>query len=116
MSCPAVKWWPERLAIAERVPHGVSFDPVGERLAVVARDGVAVEHLLSHRPYVVDFSGPGHPTGLDLLLADFGVTGTAAVFDGQGLPMSGGSVIISHGGQTLTLLLDAATGYWSSSP
>ena len=103
-------------AITTRVPHGVSFDPTGERFAVLARDGVPVEHPLHHGPYVVDLSGPGHPPGLDLLLADFGVTGFAAVFDGQGLPMSGGSVTVSHGGQTRTLLLDAATGYWSSSP
>ena len=103
-------------AISARVPHGVAFDPAGERFAVLARDGSPVEHPLHHGPYVVDLTGPGHPPGLDLLLADFGVTGFAAVFDGQGLPMSGGTVTVSHSGQTRTLLLDGATGYWSSSP
>ena len=46
--------------------------------------------------------------------ADFG--GNAMiVYDAQGAPFSGGTVVISHTGTTRTLTVDAATG-WLEGP
>ena len=42
--------------------------------------------------------------------ADFGTAGTAALFDSQGVPVTGGQLTLASRGRTRTLLLDAATG------
>lgn len=57
--------------------------------------------------YAVDLSEePYHTT---IILADFGGD-TEVIFDGYGVPDSGGSVVIDVGGRQVTVSLDAATG------
>ena len=100
----------EALARSTRVPHGVVFDPHGERFAVVDASGSAVTDPLTKSSYIVDFLRPDQPHGIDIWSAAFGVNGAAAVFDGQGLPVKGGTVVVKCHGATRTLTLDQATG------
>jgi hypothetical protein len=92
------------------VPHGVVFDVEQERLAVVGPDGVAISDPLTHGPYELSFLREDNLPGLDLVAVDFGVTEGAAIFDGQGVPVQGGSITIRHQDQERILVLDAATG------
>ncbi len=98
-------------ALSTRVPHGVAFDATGERFIVLAMDGTPVIDLLTKSDYVVDFNRPDMPSGLLIAAADFGTTSSAAIFDAQGDPVSGGSVTLECNGQSLALTLDAATGW-----
>jgi len=103
------------LARSTRVPHGVVFDTLGERFAVVDHSGVAVTDPLTKSSYIVDFTRPDQPNGIDVSSADFGTSGPAAVFDGQGLPVKGGTVVLKCHGSTRTMTLDQATGNVASS-
>lgn len=105
----------QALARSTRVPHGVVFDTRGERFAVVDGNGVAVTDPLTRSSYVVDFDRPDQPRGIDVSSAAFGANGVAAIFDGQGLPVNGGTVVISCHGSSRTLTLDQATGQLSAS-
>jgi prepilin-type N-terminal cleavage/methylation domain-containing protein len=100
----------QALARSTRSTHGVVFDTVKERFAVVDGSGTAVTDPLTRGDYVVEFDRPDQPASIDLSVADFGATGKAAVFDGQGLPVDGGEIVIACKGATRTLALDAATG------
>ena len=98
-------------AVATRTPHGVAFDPAGDRLAVVAVDGSVATDPLTKGPYVIDFGRPDMPAGLGIQAADFGTTSAAAIFDAQGDPVDGGTVTLAAGSSTLVLTLDEATGF-----
>jgi prepilin-type N-terminal cleavage/methylation domain-containing protein len=98
------------LARSTRQTHGVVFDLTGDRFAVVDASGTAVTDPLTKRGYVVDFQRPDQPKGIDFADADFGVNRAAAIFDGQGLPVDGGTVEFRCKGATRTLSLDKATG------
>jgi prepilin-type N-terminal cleavage/methylation domain-containing protein len=100
----------QTLAYSLGVPHGVVFDPATERFAVVAQDGQPASDPLTHADYTVDFTRSEQPRGVTIGSASFGATGVAGIFDGQGVPVAGGSLTISKGNATRTLVLDAATG------
>ena len=100
----------QTLAYSLGVPHGVVFDPAQERFAVVAQDGEAAKDPLTHGDYVVDFKSIDQPKGVSVEAASFGATQTAGIFDGQGVPVTGGSVTLSKAGVTRTMVLDPATG------
>jgi type II secretory pathway pseudopilin PulG len=91
-------------------PHGVVFDPDTERFAVVAQDGMPVSDPLTHGDYEIDFRHIEQPRGVTILSASFGSTEQAAIMDGQGVPVAGGTVVLAKGEITRTLLLDPATG------
>jgi prepilin-type N-terminal cleavage/methylation domain-containing protein len=105
----------EALARSTRVPHGVVFDTQGERFAVVDASGSAVTDPLTRSDYIVDFQRPDQPNGIDVWSATFGTNGAAAVFDGQGLPVKGGTIVVKCHGATRTLTVDQATGHVSAS-
>ncbi len=100
----------QTLAYSLGVPHGVVFDPDTERFAVVAQDGQPARDPLTHGEYSVDFTRSEQPRGVRIESASFGVTGTAGIFNGQGVPVAGGSVTVAKGNATRTLVLDPATG------
>ena len=91
-------------------PCGVVFDPAHERFAVVTRDGQPVPDPLTHGPYEIDFRHIEQPRGVGISSAAFGSTGMAGIMDGQGVPVTGGNVVLSKGSSTRKLVLDAATG------
>jgi prepilin-type N-terminal cleavage/methylation domain-containing protein len=100
----------QTIAYSLGVPCGVVFDPAHERFAVVTQDGEAVEDPLTHGPYEIDFRHIEQPRGVGISSASFGSTGLAGILDGQGVPVTGGSIVLTKGDVTRTLLLDPATG------
>ena len=98
------------LAGSSRLAHGVVFDVEGDRFALVDENGEPVNDALTKRPYVRDFISPGQPRGVDLSVAVFGSAVTTALFDSDGVPVSGGALILVRGKASRTLSLDAATG------
>ncbi|HEX5010505.1 MAG TPA: prepilin-type N-terminal cleavage/methylation domain-containing protein [Planctomycetota bacterium] len=105
----------QALARSTQLPFGVVFDASGERFAVVDSTGAAVTDPLTRSSYIVGFDRPDQPKGIDVFSAAFGANGAAAIFDGQGLPVSGGTVVVRCHGSTRTLTLDQATGQLASS-
>lgn len=102
------------LARSQRRPHGVAFDVAADRFAIVDEDGVPAVDPLTRKEYIVSFHRPNQPP-VDLQSASFGTAGSAALFDAQGVPLTGGQVRLQSGSATLTLTLDAATGRVTSS-
>ena len=98
------------LARSTRATHGVVFDTATDRFAVVDGTGTAVTDPLTRRDYVVDFTRPDQPQGIDVFSAAFGSNGSAAIFDGQGLPIDDGTIVLRCHSASRTLLLDKATG------
>ncbi len=98
------------LARSGRAPVGVVFDVQGNRFAIVTEDGTPARDPLTRTDAIVNLSGPNKAERVTLEEADFGAAGAAALFDAQGVPITGGSLRISRGGRTRTLSLDAATG------
>ncbi len=98
------------LSRSSRETHGVVFDVATNRFAVVDKDGTAVTDPLTRGSYIVSFDRPDQPKGIDFTRASFGANGAAAIFDGQGLPIAGGTVIFTCKGVVRTLTLDPATG------
>jgi type IV pilus assembly protein PilA len=98
------------MARSSRETFGVVFDTTTDRFAVVDRNGIAVTDPLTRGSYIVDFDRPDQPRGIDFTRADFGSSGPAAIFDGQGLPVEGGTVRFDCNGLVRTLVLDPATG------
>lgn len=98
------------LAFSNRLAHGVVFDTNADRLALIDGDGNMVIDPLTQAPMLVEFTGVGQPQGVDITAAAFGDSGSSAIFDAQGVAVDAGSVVLEHGGQSVTLSLDAATG------
>jgi prepilin-type N-terminal cleavage/methylation domain-containing protein len=92
------------------IPHGVVFDVENNRYAVVAQDGTPTADPLTHGDYVIEFSAPGQHQGLRIQFADFGITGSAGIFDGQGVPVASGLVTLANNDESRTFQLDPATG------
>jgi prepilin-type N-terminal cleavage/methylation domain-containing protein len=98
------------LARSTRSTHGVVFDVPGDRFALVDGSGDPVTDPLTRRDYVVDFERPDQPKGIDVFSAAFGSNGAAAIFDGQGLPIDDGTLVLRCKTASRTLLLDQASG------
>jgi len=98
------------LARSGRAPVGVVFDLEGNRFAIVTEDGTPARDPLTRTDAIVNLSAPNKAERVTLTAADFGAAGTSALFDAQGVPVTGGTLTISRGGQTRTLTLNAATG------
>lgn len=98
------------LARSQRSPHAVVFDTDGDRFALLDASGAVVVDPLTRKPTLVDFTRPGEPTRIEVVSADFGPAGRAAVFDAQGIPLHGGTLVLRRGAVTHTLAFEAATG------
>lgn len=104
----------QTLAYSLAEPCGVVFDEATERFAVVKQDGSTAQDPLTHGAYEIDFRHIEQPRGIVIQSASFGSTGSAGIMDGQGVPVSGGSVVLAKAGVTRTLVLDPATGLLSA--
>ena len=100
----------QTLARSSRAAHGVVFDLSTDQFAVVDGNGLAVIDPLTRASYVISFRRPDQPRGLDLHAASFGRTDNSVVFDGDGLPVAGGTVEIRCHDATRVLTVDPATG------
>ena len=100
----------QALARSTRLAHGVVFEIATERMAVVDETGTPVIDPLRRGDYVIDFTAPNQPSGVDIRSTDFGAAGAAILFDPQGAALTSGSLVITCKGSSRTLTLDRATG------
>ena len=107
--------WAQSQARSGRSPVAVVFDPDHDRFALVDADGALLPDPITHSGYLVSFHRPNQPRLVDLLTASFGAAGRAAIFDAQGVPMTGGAITMTALGHTRVLTVDPATGSLSSS-
>jgi prepilin-type N-terminal cleavage/methylation domain-containing protein len=107
--------WAQSQARSNRTPVAVVFDPDHDRFALVDAAGIMLPDPLTRDTYLVSFHRPNQPRLVDLVAAEFGAAGKAAIFDAQGVPMTGGTVTLTAGGTTRVLTIDPATGAISSS-
>ncbi len=91
--------------------HGVVFEVGGDRAAVVDQDGSLVSNPLTPSGYALDGTDADPHQRVTIEAADFGTTRHAAIFDADGVPLAGGSVVLRHGDTVAELHVDAATGY-----
>ncbi|HZL99324.1 MAG TPA: hypothetical protein VFD43_03640, partial [Planctomycetota bacterium] len=106
--------WAQAQARSNRSAAAVVFDAGQDRFALVDADGAALSDPVTQSAYVVSFRRPNQPRLVDLLDAAFGAAGRAAIFDAQGLPLTGGTITLQALGTTRTLTLDPATGALSA--
>ena len=102
------------LARSNRTSHGLVFDTATDRIALADESGTIVTDAFTKKPYIIDFVTPGQPRGIDIASADFGSAGSAFLIDPQGVPVTGGTVVVTRGDVRRTFLFDAATGTVSS--
>jgi len=107
--------WAQSQARSNRSPVAVVFDPDHDRFALVDADGVMLPDPLTRDAYLVSFHRPNQPRLVDLVAVQFGAAGKAAIFDAQGVPMTGGTVTLTARGTTRVLSIDPATGAITSS-
>ncbi len=100
----------QAMALANRRMFGVAFEVGGGRFAIVGADGNPIVDPLTQRDYIVDYDRPGPLSGVLIRGVNFGATRNTVVFDAQGVPITGGTVTISHDKLSRTLMLDAGTG------
>lgn len=100
----------QAMAFSSRTGYGVAFDIDDDCFAVVDEDGALATHPLTKAPWEVGFVKPGQPKRIDIVSADFGDAGSTALFDARGVPIAGGTVVVSRDGVERTLTVDAATG------
>ena len=99
------------MARSTGVPHGVAFDVEGERLAVIDVQGEVVQDPLTGHEGVVALGQGKLQDAVDVVHARFGPGRTVAVFGQDGLPLSGGNVLLVSGETERKLVLDAQTGF-----
>jgi len=97
------------LATSTGAPHGVAFDPEGERLAIIDRAGRLARDPLTGQDALVALSPAAGPR-VDLVQAAFGAGGSTIILDPQGVPFAGGRLQLRCADAALSLALDEATG------
>jgi len=98
----------QAMAASQRLAHGVVFDPDTDTYALVDGTGQVVTDPVTRQPCFVDLTTVT-PT-IEVVSASFGEAGAAVLFDAQGVPIEGGTVVLRRDHATRTLTLDAATG------
>ena len=104
------------LARSTRSPHGVVFDQENHRLGVVDATGELAHDPLTKRKTLLDLGRGRLAKDVLILEAHFGRGGNVLVFDGQGVPLSGGHLRLAVGETERTLVVDAATGWIETLP
>lgn len=95
-------------AIARHAPRTLTFDEKHERYAL-EHEGTLLLHPVSRQPYEVDLAAAFRGAGVDLSRPDFGGD-TCLVFDGEGVPSSGGEVWLAAGGRIFAVTVSGVTG------
>jgi prepilin-type N-terminal cleavage/methylation domain-containing protein len=107
--------WAQAQARSNRAPVAVVFDLTRDRFALVDEHGALLTDPLTRAGYLVSFQHPNQPRLVDIVAASFGTAGLAVIFDAQGVPLTGGAIILEAGPHRRVLAVDAATGAVSSS-
>lgn len=103
------------MAISRGRSYSVVFDTATESYRVEDQDGVVIAHPVKKGfNYVVDFRKESSLSGVDMTSANFGGTGSVT-FDFLGSPDNGGTVGLSSGGFSVSVIVEPVTGFISIS-
>lgn len=96
-------------AIITQSPVTVAFDEAGESYELQDSGGVALQHPITKRNFVVAFADARGFERVDILSADFNGTPSVA-FDPLGSPDQGGQVTLSADGNSYRVSIAPVTG------
>ena len=104
------------MAVSRQKPYTVVFSDSAESYSIKDANGTVIKHPVNGKPYSVNFTTDSRISQVNISsLVDFG--GTSQVeFDSVGKPVNGGGkIFLAGGGKTVTVSVDAVTGYISVS-
>ncbi len=102
------------MAISRQKTYTVIFDESAESYSITTGDGEVISHPVTHKDYVVNFKADGRVDKVNIVDADFSSFDQVS-FTYLGSPDNGGSVTLSAGTKTMTITVEAVTGYVSIS-
>jgi hypothetical protein len=101
------------MAIGTGMNCSVVFDSANESYKVVDSTGATMAHPINiGSSYVVNFKTDSRLSNVLIDTATFGA-GVTVTFDSFGSPVNSGSVVLKAGSQTMTVTVEAVTGYIS---
>jgi len=101
------------MAISRQKTYTVTFDESAESYSITDESGI-ISHPVTHKDYVVNFKEDGRVNKVNIVDADF-ASSEQVSFTYLGSPDNGGSVTLSGGTKTMTITVEAVTGYVSIS-
>jgi prepilin-type N-terminal cleavage/methylation domain-containing protein len=102
------------MAVSRQKAYKVIFDSVNESYRIEDGNGIISHPVNVEKIYEVNFKTDNRVNQVNINTADF--DGASQVeFNYLGTPSSGGSVTLVAGGKTITVYVEAATGYVSVS-
>ena len=103
------------MAISRQKTYTVTFDESAESYSIEDANGI-VSHPVTHKDYVVNFKEDGRVDRVNIVDADFNSSEQVSfTYLGSPVPDNGGSVTLSAGTRTMTVTVEAVTGYVSIS-
>ena len=104
------------MAISRGQNFSVVFDKNAESYSIEDQDGSVIAHPVKKGfNYVIDFHSDSRLNKVDIADVDFN-SGEAVEFDYLGSPDSGGVVSLQANGTTVTIIVEAVTGFISILP
>ena len=104
------------MAISRGRNFSVVFDKSTESYHIEEEDGSVIAHPVKKGfDYVIDFRSDGRLDKVDIKEVDFNLE-EAVEFDYLGSPVNGGIISLQADGTTVTIIVEAVTGFISISP
>jgi len=101
------------MAISRQKTYTVTFDEAAESYDIRDASGI-ISHPVTHRDYLVNFGADSRVDRVNIVDADFGSSEQVS-FTYLGSPDNGGTVTLSADTETMTVTVEAVTGYVSIS-
>jgi len=102
------------MAVSRQKPYKVIFDAAAESYRLEDDTGIITHPVNAGKPYSVNFKADSRVSQVNIANVNFG--GVSQVeFDSMGSPSSGGVVMLTAGGEIVTVTVEAGTGFISVS-
>jgi prepilin-type N-terminal cleavage/methylation domain-containing protein len=102
------------MAISRQKTYKVIFDTVAESYRLADATGITITHPVNAgKPYAVNFKADSRVNQVNIDSVSF--AGSEVDFDSVGSPNSGGKIVLKAGGKTVTVSVEAGTGFISVS-
>ena len=102
------------MAVSRQKTYRVIFDTAAESYRLADATGITITHPVNAgKLYAVNFKNDSRVSQVNIYSVSF--AGSQVVFDYLGSPSSGGVVTLKGGGRTVTVSVEAGTGFISVS-
>ncbi len=101
------------MAISRQKTYKVIFNTTAESYRLEDPNGIITHPVNAGEPYAVNFKADSRVSQVNINSVSF--AGSEVDFDSLGSPSSGGVVTLKAGGKTVTVSVEAATGFISVS-